>query len=76
MKTLSVIKCIPLAPTRCSYPELLPRIYLYKDKEELLHRIDYILNSGDKVPVPKLLCQDEMSNFYNRIVKEMKDESN
>jgi len=66
--------CIPLAPTRCSYPELLPRIYLYKDKEELLHRIDYILNSGDKVPVPKLLCQKEMSNFYNRIIKEIKGE--
>jgi hypothetical protein len=66
--------CIPLAPTRCAYPEILPRIYLYKDEQELIHRIDYILNSGDDVPVPKLLCDEQMRNFYKTIVQTIKGE--
>ncbi|MFW9871532.1 MAG: hypothetical protein ACFFG0_00310 [Candidatus Thorarchaeota archaeon] len=63
--------CIPLARNGLAYPELLPREYLYDDKEELISRIDYILNSGENVGVPRLLCHDDMENFYNKILKEM-----
>ena len=65
--------CIPLARNGLAYPEILPREYLYDNKDELVARIDYILNSGDKVPLPKILCQDEMNNFYNKIIKEMRE---
>jgi len=67
--------CIPLAPNRCSYPELLPREYLYEDEHELIRRIDYILNSGDKVPVPQLLCHGEMENFYKHVIEVLKGEA-
>ena len=63
--------CIPLAPNRCAYPELLPREYLYDDEEELMEKIDYILEGGT-VEVPKLLCHEEMENFYSNIIEIMK----
>ena len=76
--------CIPLAPNRCAYPELLPKEYLYNDKNELIRKIDYILNSDHGVPylsdspyvvpVPKLLCDQEMKDFYNNIIQIMKGE--
>jgi glycosyltransferase involved in cell wall biosynthesis len=66
--------CIPLAPTRCSYPEILPRIYLYEDEDELLRRLDYIINSDQEVKVPKLLCHGEMENFFSNIIQVLKGE--
>ncbi len=76
--------CIPLAPTRCSYPEILPREYLYADEYELIKKINYIINSDHGVPylwedptevqVPQLLCHEEMENFYKNIIQVMKGE--
>ena len=66
--------CIPLAPKRCAYPEILPREYLYEDEDELMRRLDYIFNSDDNVNVPQLLCHGEMENFYSNIIKIMKGE--
>ena len=70
--------CIPLAPNSCSYPELLSREYLYEDEEELMRKIDYILNGNmpefGVVDVPKLLCHDEMTNFYKHIIEVLKGE--
>ena len=66
--------CIPLAPARCAYPEILPGEYIYHDEQHLMQKIDYILNSGDNVPVPKLCCDKEMRNFYKTIVQNIKEE--
>jgi len=76
--------CIPLAPMRCAYPEILPREYLYKDEDELMRKLDYLINSDhgvsylwDKpyeVEVPELLCHKEMKNFYSNIIQVMKGE--
>jgi hypothetical protein len=66
--------CIPIARNDFAYPEVLPREYLYDDKHELIRRLDWILNSGEKVLVPKLLCHDEMKDFYKNMIKEMKGE--
>jgi hypothetical protein len=63
--------CIPIAPNRCSYPELLPREYLYNDKEELFKIIDDAL--WGFLGVPKLKCKEQMENFYNKIIKEIKN---
>jgi hypothetical protein len=65
--------CIPLARNDLAYPEILSKEYLYDDKDELLSKIDYIINSGEDVPVPKILCENEMRNFYSRIIKEMEE---
>lgn len=76
--------CIPLAPTRCAYSEILPKEYLYKDEDELIRKMDYLINSDHgvpylsdspyEVPVPKLLCDKEMKDFYSNIIQVMKGE--
>ena len=64
--------CIPIAPNRCSYPELLQREYLYNDKEELFKKIDDAL--WGFLNIPRLKCKAQMNNFYNKIIKEMTEE--
>jgi len=59
--------CIPIAPNDFSYPELLPREYLYDNKEELyalLHKILYT----DWYEVPELLNQDIIDNYYKSLI--------
>jgi len=61
--------CIPIARNGLSYPELLPREYLYKDKDELFELLNTVLWGA--LPVPRLICKEKMNNFYNKIIKEM-----
>jgi len=65
--------CIPIARNGLAYPEILPREYLYESRAELINKLDHIINSGEEVSVPEILCEDEMKNFYNRIIKEMEE---
>lgn len=62
--------CIPLAPNKLSYPEILPSSNLYNNINELLDKIFYILNR--KVEIPEILCKKEMDNFYETISNIMK----
>jgi hypothetical protein len=64
--------CIPIAPNKFSYPELLPKEYLYNDEIELFEIIENALNGN--LEVPTLLCQNEVDNFYNNICRIMKGE--
>jgi hypothetical protein len=68
--------CIPLARRDLAYPELLPDEYLYSTPGELMSKIDFILNANvhwtPEVKVPKLLCEEQMNNFYDAICDEMK----
>jgi len=68
----TINSCIPIARNSLAYPEILPREYLYNDQDELMSKLDYIINSGEEVSVPEILCEDEMNDFYNKIIKEMK----
>lgn len=66
--------CIPVARNGLAYHELLPRPYLYDGEHELGIIIDHILNNNDDpVPVPKLLCEEQMNKFYEIICEEMKN---
>jgi len=65
-------KCIPLAPNKFSYPELLPPECLYDTEEELFDKIEYLLNLEVLPPVPELLCDQEMKEFYSNIIKTMR----
>lgn len=65
--------CIPIARNSFAYPELLPREYLYETPAELMIKIQQALN-GD-LPVPTLLCEEQMNNFYENIINEMKGPS-
>lgn len=56
---------VVLAPNRCSYPELLPREYIYNNIDELKEKIEYYLTKYDEVP--KLLNIDLIENFYDNI---------
>ena len=62
--------CIPIAPNKFSYPELLPREYLYDNEDELLNIIEKALT--EKLEVPKLLCQEKVDGFYKNICEIMK----
>lgn len=64
--------CIPIAPNRCAYPELLPKEYLYNDEEELLQKIDAAL--WGMLDVPRLKCKNQMDDFYDRIIEEINKE--
>jgi hypothetical protein len=68
--------CIPICPNKFSYPELLPREYLYNDEKELTDFLELKILCSDKTEVPKLLCQDEVDNFYDNICSVMKGEYN
>lgn len=62
--------CIPIAPNKLCFPEILPREYLYDDLDELLDTITIAL--GGHLEVPELLCQDKVDNFYKNICEIMK----
>jgi len=62
--------CIPIAPNKFSYPELLERPYLYDNREELLTCIEEALDGWMEVPVA--LCDQEMKEFYNNIIEVIK----
>ena len=61
--------CIPIARNSLAYPELLPREYLYETKDELLSIVNKVLNS--ELPVPELICEEQMNKFYDVICDEM-----
>lgn len=62
--------CVPIARNSLAYPEILPQEYLYNNINELLYIIEKVLNYN--LPVPKILCEKQMNNFYKKIVNEMK----
>ena len=66
--------CIPLAPNRCSYPELLPPECIYDSKEDLLKKLRYLSTLEVMPPTPELLCHQEMEDFYKNIIQVMKGE--
>jgi len=61
--------CIPLAPNRCAYPEILPRQYIYNDKEDLIDKIEAV--DRGRLRVPSLICEGEMKMFYENIIHRM-----
>lgn len=61
---------IVIAPNNFSYPELLPKEFLYDDYNDLCLKLIASLN-GDLKPPEKLLCDDLCENFYENIVKIM-----
>jgi len=64
--------CIPLAPNKLCFPEILPQDYLYNDTQDLIIKIGCILN-GTR-PVPKMLCEDKVNNFYKNVCESMLSE--
>lgn len=61
--------CVPIAPNAFSYPELLPRDYLYNNYCELKEKLALALSG--KLKVPKLLNGPLMRDFYENIAKVM-----
>jgi len=65
--------CIPIAPNKFSYPELLPRKYLYNDEVELEHILFWALENGNYYKVPELLNKNLVDNFYKNVANIMKE---
>jgi len=68
--------CIPIARNSLSYPELLPRKYLYDNFDDFVSRIDCIEIGEEEEPaeIPRLLCEKQMRDFYDVICEEMKSD--
>jgi len=62
--------CVPIAPIKFSYRDILPREYLYRNEEELYGLVSKVLE--EKLVVPELLNQSFVNNFWDRIVNYMK----
>ncbi len=62
--------CVPIAPNKFSYPELLPKQYLYDDKEELLIKMQWAFR-GILSPLEETLVHEDSMDFYNRLGKLM-----
>jgi len=63
-------KCIPIAPNKLSFPELLPQKYLYNNIDELSNIIHKYLNFNMS-DVPVLLNQNLIYNFYDNLIHRM-----
>jgi hypothetical protein len=68
--------CIPIAPNKFSYPELLPKKYLYDSYEELENIIKKALDYSLETPYIKLYQMRMIDNFYANICGVMKKRSN
>ena len=64
---------VVLAPNKFSYPELLPKEYLYDNYDDLSMKIWSVLHD-DLLPPKELLCNELCENFYENVVKEMEEE--
>jgi len=69
---LDAIKCgcIPIAPNRLCFPEILPKEYLYNNGDEALKLVDHILEG--KLEVPRCLCEKEVFEFYKNVTEYMR----
>lgn len=63
--------CIPVAPNHFSYPELLPKNYLYNTIGEAIRII--IKGLSGELPVPELLVRTEARLFYQNLAIHMKE---
>jgi len=61
--------CVPLAPNRCAYPEILPEQYIYHNLEDLKEKIDMV--KAGKLKTPSLICEGEMKMFYENLIYRM-----
>lgn len=61
--------CIPIAPMKFSYPELLDSIYLYRDEKEMIEKVNKAV-SGE-LEIPKLKNQTFINTFYDNLAKIM-----
>jgi len=68
---MDAIACgvVPISPDKLCFPEILPPAYLYKNEEEALSIITKCL-SGE-LPVPHMLCGNEINNFFKNICSYM-----
>lgn len=62
--------CVPIAPRKLSYPELLPDDYLFSSPEEMISKVEAAI-SGELLPPSRLLCEDRCLNFYEATARMM-----
>ena len=62
--------CIPIAPNKLSYPELLPKEYLY-DNYDSLEKIIYLALTR-QLGIPKIMSDHSMKTFYDELCYAMR----
>lgn len=66
-------RCIPVAPNKLCFPELLPKHYLYDTTDHLKKIIQSCLNRGYQVPI--LLNMPAVTSFYDTLSNWIIEES-
>lgn len=61
--------CIPVAPNRLCFPEILPNFLLYNNPDEAVEIISNILNNEVQIDDVKLKNEYLVSNFYKNLIK-------
>jgi len=61
--------CIPIAPNKLCFPEILDKPYLYNDAEHAIRIIQRVLSN--QLPVPRMFCETQVEAFYRRIMEIM-----
>ena len=64
--------CCVVAPERCSFPELLPKEFLYNKKTMAIEIIHSILDGELECP-KELLNQELVDNFFKNLIKGIKE---
>jgi len=62
---------VVLAPNCCSFPELLPEEYLYKNKDDFVEKLKYYVEHYDKVPRISPEHEKLMKNWFKNVYKIM-----
>lgn len=61
-------RCVPLCPNKFSFPELLPKNFLYNNDQELIEKINFYLNQEINI---QLINHELIDNFYDNLIGEM-----
>lgn len=61
--------CIPIAPNKLCFPEILPKEYLYDDIRDLIEKLKF--NLSNEATLPRMLCENKVVRFYENICESM-----
>jgi len=71
---LDAIKCgcVPMVPDSLCFPEILPEYWRYSSAENLILKLKHMFKDNH-FTVPAVICRDKVDNFFENMIKIMKD---
>jgi len=71
---LDAIKCgcVPMVPDKLCFPEILPSHWRYEDADDLISKLKHMFEDNHFI-VPDVINRDQVDNFYENVIKIMKE---